>query len=106
MRSPRGKDVFARAPGVFGANAGGYRGSMAQNVLIPRAAGEDFFTSRMARDLKVFPYGAEYCCCCIDSDGEGPSRRCVETLGGRQDRGSYARGKKGAGEREGCCFLQ
>jgi hypothetical protein len=27
-----------------------------KNVLIPRAAGEDFFTSRMARDLKVFPY--------------------------------------------------
>jgi hypothetical protein len=28
-----------------------------KNVLIPRAAGEDFFTSRMARDLKIFPYG-------------------------------------------------
>jgi hypothetical protein len=27
---PRGKDVFARAPGVFGANAEGYRGSMAK----------------------------------------------------------------------------
>jgi hypothetical protein len=29
MRGPRGKDVFARAPGVFGADAGGYQGSMA-----------------------------------------------------------------------------
>jgi hypothetical protein len=28
-----------------------------KNVPIPRAAGEDFFMSRMARDLKVFPYG-------------------------------------------------
>ena len=28
-----------------------------KNVPIPRAAGEDFFTSRMVRDLRVFPYG-------------------------------------------------
>jgi hypothetical protein len=27
-----------------------------KNVLISRAAGDDFFTSRMARDLKIFPY--------------------------------------------------
>jgi hypothetical protein len=32
-------------------------GRWPKNVQIPRAAGEDFFTSRMARDLKVFPYG-------------------------------------------------
>jgi hypothetical protein len=32
-------------------------GRWSKNVLIPRAAGEDFFTSRLARDLKVFPYG-------------------------------------------------
>jgi hypothetical protein len=30
LRGPRGKDVFARALGVFGANAEGYRGSMAK----------------------------------------------------------------------------
>jgi hypothetical protein len=57
MRGPGGKDVFARAPGVFDADAGGYRGSMAQERSYPRAAGDDFFTSRMARDLRVFPYG-------------------------------------------------
>jgi hypothetical protein len=57
MRGPRGKDVFARAPEVFSTNAGGYWGSMAQGRSFPRAAGEDFFTSRMARDLRVFPYG-------------------------------------------------
>jgi hypothetical protein len=32
-------------------------GRWPKNVLIPHAAGEDFFTSRMARDLRVFPYG-------------------------------------------------
>ena len=72
-------------------------GRWPKNVLIPRVAGEDFFTSRMARDLKIFSLRAEYCCCCIGSDGEGPSRRCAETPGGRQDRGSYARGEKARG---------
>ena len=57
MRGPRGKDVFARASRVFGANAEGYRGRWPRNVLIPRGAGEDIFTSRMARELKIFPYG-------------------------------------------------
>jgi hypothetical protein len=32
-------------------------GRWPKNVPIPHAAGEDFFTSRMARDLEVFPYG-------------------------------------------------
>jgi hypothetical protein len=32
-------------------------GRWPNNVPVPRAAGEDFFTSRMARDLKIFPYG-------------------------------------------------
>jgi hypothetical protein len=32
-------------------------GRWPKNVPIPRAASEDFFTSRMARDLRVFPYG-------------------------------------------------
>jgi hypothetical protein len=32
-------------------------GRWPKNVPIPRAAGEDFFTSCMARDLRVFPYG-------------------------------------------------
>jgi hypothetical protein len=57
LRGPRGKDVFARAPGVFDANAEGYRGRWPRNVPISRAAGEDIFMSRMARELKIFPYG-------------------------------------------------
>jgi hypothetical protein len=32
-------------------------GRWPRNVPIPRAAGEDMFTSRMARELKIFPYG-------------------------------------------------
>jgi hypothetical protein len=32
-------------------------GRWPKNVVIPHAAGEDFYTSSMARDLKVFPYG-------------------------------------------------
>jgi hypothetical protein len=35
LRGPRGKDVFVRAPGVFGANAEGYRGSMAKGRSDP-----------------------------------------------------------------------
>jgi hypothetical protein len=57
VRSPRGKDVFTRAPGVFGANAGGYRGSMAHECSDPPRGWRRLFTSRMTRDLKVFPYG-------------------------------------------------
>ncbi len=48
----------------------------------------------------------EYCCCCVGSDEQGPSRRCVEASGGRQARRSYARGEEGAREREGCCLRQ
>jgi hypothetical protein len=32
-------------------------GRWPRNVLIPRAADEDIFMSRMARELKIFPYG-------------------------------------------------
>jgi hypothetical protein len=32
-------------------------GRWPRNVPIPRAAGEDIFTSRLARDMKIFPYG-------------------------------------------------
>jgi hypothetical protein len=56
MRGPRGKDVFARAPGVFARMLEVTGGRWPKNIPIPRAAGEDFFTSRMARDLRVFPY--------------------------------------------------
>jgi hypothetical protein len=50
MSSPELQESSARMLEVTG-------GRWPKNVPIPRAAGKDFFTSRMARDLKVFPYG-------------------------------------------------
>jgi hypothetical protein len=50
MSSPELRESSARMPEVTG-------GRWPKDVPIPRAAGEDFFTSRMARDLRVFPYG-------------------------------------------------
>jgi hypothetical protein len=50
MSSPELRESLARMLEVT-------EGRWPKNVPIPRAAGEDFFTSRMARDLRVFPYG-------------------------------------------------
>jgi hypothetical protein len=50
MSSPELRESSARMLEVTG-------GRWPKNVPIPRAAGEDFFTSRMASDLRVFPYG-------------------------------------------------
>jgi hypothetical protein len=47
MSSPELRESSARMLEVTG-------GRWPKNVPIPRAAGEDFFTSRMTRDLKVF----------------------------------------------------
>jgi hypothetical protein len=50
MSSPELRESSARMLKVTG-------GWWPKNVPIPCAAGEDFFTSRMVRDLRVFPYG-------------------------------------------------
>jgi hypothetical protein len=50
MSSPELWESLARMLKVTG-------GRWPRNVLIPRAADEDMFTSRMARQLKIFPYG-------------------------------------------------
>jgi hypothetical protein len=50
MSSPELRESSTRMLEVTG-------GRWPRNVPVPRAAGEDFFTSRMARDLRVFPYG-------------------------------------------------
>jgi hypothetical protein len=50
MSSPELRESSARMLKVTG-------GQWPRNVPIPRAAGEDMFTSRMARELKIFPYG-------------------------------------------------
>jgi hypothetical protein len=50
MSSPELWESSARMLKVTG-------GRWPRNVPIPRAAGEDIFTSRMARELKIFPNG-------------------------------------------------
>jgi hypothetical protein len=50
MSSPELRESSARMLRVTG-------GWWPRNVPIPRAAGEDLFTSRMVREWKVFPYG-------------------------------------------------
>jgi hypothetical protein len=50
MSSPELRESSTRMLEVTG-------GRWTKDVPIPRATGEDFFTSRMARDLRVFPYG-------------------------------------------------
>jgi hypothetical protein len=49
MSSPELRESLAQMLRVTG-------GWWPRNVPIPRAAGEDFFTSRMVREWKVFPY--------------------------------------------------
>jgi hypothetical protein len=49
-----------------------------KNVPIPRAAGEDFFTSRMVRDWRVFPYGwniAAVVSVVMDKDRQGAAQK-------------------------------
>jgi hypothetical protein len=49
-----------------------------KNVSIPRAAGEDFFTSRMVRDWRVFPYGrniAAVVSAVMDKDRQGSAQK-------------------------------
>jgi hypothetical protein len=50
MSSPELLESSARMLKVTG-------GRWPRNVPIPRATGKDIFTSRMARELKIFPYG-------------------------------------------------
>jgi hypothetical protein len=50
MSSPELRESSARMLKVTG-------GWWPKNVPIPRTAGEDFFTSRMVRNMRVFPYG-------------------------------------------------
>jgi hypothetical protein len=48
---------FAQTPGNIFVNVEGYRGRWHRKDPIPRVVGNDYFTSRMARELKIFPYG-------------------------------------------------
>jgi hypothetical protein len=78
------------------------RGRWPRNILIPRAAGEDIFTSRMARELKIFPYGqniAVVVSAVMERDRQDTARkrRAVTRVGD-----PFREAKKAWGEREVC----
>jgi hypothetical protein len=71
MTSPELRETSARMLRVTG-------GWWPRNVPIPRAAGEDFFTSRMVREWKVFPYGrniAAVVSAVMDKDCQGAAQK-------------------------------
>jgi hypothetical protein len=71
MSSPELRESSARMLRVTG-------GWWPKNVPIPRAAGEDFFTSRMVRDWRVFPYGrniATVVSAVMDKDHQGAAQK-------------------------------
>jgi hypothetical protein len=71
MSSPELRETSARMLRVTG-------GWWPKNVPIPRAAGEDFFTSRMVRDWRVFPYGrniAAVVSVVMDKDRQGAAQK-------------------------------
>jgi hypothetical protein len=71
MSSPELRESSARMLRVT-------RGWWPRNVPIPCAAGEDFFTSRMVRDWRVFPYGrniAAVVSVVMDKDRQGATQK-------------------------------
>jgi hypothetical protein len=71
MSSPELRESSARMLRVTG-------GCWPRNVPIPRAAGEDFFTSRMVREWRVFPYGrniAAVVSAVMDKDRQGAAQK-------------------------------
>jgi hypothetical protein len=71
MTSPELRESSARMLRVTG-------GWWPRNVPIPRAAGEDFFTSRMVREWKVFPYRrniAAVVSAVMDKDRQGAAQK-------------------------------
>jgi hypothetical protein len=99
MSSPELRESSARMLRVTG-------GCWPRNVPIPRAAGEDFFTSRMVREWKVFPYGrniAAVVSAVMDKDRQGAAQkrqavvRLVEARPKRQ-RGSAKAAAPGGGK--------
>jgi hypothetical protein len=76
MSSPELRESSAQMLRVTG-------GWWPRNVHIPRAAGEDFFTSRMVREWKVFPYGqniAVVVSAVMDKDRQGAAQKRQEVV--------------------------
>jgi hypothetical protein len=71
MSSPELRESSARMLRVTG-------GWWPKNIPVPRAAGEDFFTSHMVRAWKVFPYGrniAAVVSAVMDKDRQGAAQK-------------------------------
>jgi hypothetical protein len=90
MSSPELRESSARMLEVTG-------GQWPKNVPIPRAAGEDLFTSRMARDLKVFPYGRNIVAVVLavmnkDRQDAAQNRRAVVRIADPRHEAKRARG--------------
>jgi hypothetical protein len=90
MSSPELREFLARMLRVTG-------GRWPKNVSIPRVAGEDMFTSRMARDLKIFPYGWNIAAVVSavmgkDRQDTAPKRRAVVRIGDPFREAKKARG--------------
>jgi hypothetical protein len=71
MSSPELRESSARMLRVTG-------GWWPKNVPIPRVVGEDFFTSRMVREWKVFPYGRNIVAVVLavmDKDRQGAAQK-------------------------------
>jgi hypothetical protein len=55
------------------------RGRWPRNVPIPRATDEDIFTSRLAREMKIFPYGRNIAAVVsVDKDHQDAARKRQE----------------------------
>jgi hypothetical protein len=90
MSSPELRESSVRMLEVTG-------GRWPKNVPIPLAASEDFFTSRMARDLKVFPYGRNIAAVVLavmnkDRQDAAQNRRAVVRIADPRREAKRARG--------------
>jgi hypothetical protein len=90
MSSPELRESSARMLKVT-------RGRWSRNVPIPHATGEDMFTSRMARELKIFPYGrniAVVVSAVMDKDRQDAARkrRAITRVGHPMSEVKRARG--------------
>ena len=84
MSSPELRESSARMLRVTG-------GWWPRNVPIPRAAGEDFFTSRMVREWKLFPYGqniAAVVSAVMDKDRQGAAQKRQAEARPKRQRGA------------------
>jgi hypothetical protein len=111
MSSPELRESSARMLKVTG-------GRWPRNVPIPRAVGEDIFTSRLAREMNIFPYGrniAAVVSTVMDKDCQDAARKSLGPASLRRVRGllpsaraSHPRlsPRRGEGRRRRCALTK